>query len=49
MQVKYFAWLEAQLEEGKSLNEYDAASQLETFRQYVTLPGTIYARVRAPR
>jgi hypothetical protein len=33
MQVKYFAWLESQLEDGKSLNEYDAASQLETFRK----------------
>lgn len=33
--VRYFAWLEELLGKGETINEHDAATQLEKFRRYV--------------
>jgi Xaa-Pro aminopeptidase len=33
--VRYFAWLEEQLEKGVALSESQAADKLEEFRSYV--------------
>lgn len=35
--VRYFSWLERTLESGKTINEFDAASQLESFRKQLPL------------
>jgi hypothetical protein len=33
--VRYFAWLQEELEKGAQLSEYEAAEKLEAFRSYV--------------